>query len=401
MFLLGLVFFIPKSPAIIYRYLIVLCLLLFLCFGCDEASVWGPDETKDGRQESFVFDSLNRATKGASVGEKTSSGDSAANLVAAVPFALSASVPPEQDADNICSRLLPGSPRGLSCLHCTQPEARNQARVLVNTLLQSCVKNVAISFLVDGTFGFDEGFLKEQIDTLSASGRKLFISFYLLNGATQRQWKGTSINAVGTKTPPEEFRKRLFSDTKLQSDIQQLVLRLLPVIRHAKHAHSDVTLILALEDNLTDKAFAKLSEIVSAVVPTTLMLRFGRNACVGCYPGNQGGIEDGYVEEVHTLSAAMAKSVADGIVSNDGLYYSWDEESAADSAGGTLPTLQDLGAVRDAAQSKNNAFLLWTGEFQGRFIVEERIPIHPSRRNYVMPAPRQISRIMEFLRAGR
>lgn len=282
-----------------------------------------------------------------------------------------------------CAELIETTPRGFACLHCTQPEAKQQATVLASLLHKSCLKNIAINYLVDGTFDFNSQLLIDHLALLSEGDRTVFVYFYLTNGATARRWDVTNIDAFATKMPPEEFRKAIITDDALHSEYQQLLIRLIPVLEAAAQYGAQVSLVLALEDNLTLQSFNALYDLTIETLPTMLPVSIGRNPCPGCYSGNDATIPTGVFEEKHTLSPHT--NVRDGMITNDGRDYNSGE-------------LEKLAALRDRATSLNSAFILWSAERQGLNDYENGIYPHPTERNYQMPSIEEQREMVYFLR---
>jgi hypothetical protein len=296
-----------------------------------------------------------------------------------------------------CGRLYSTAPRGLACLHCTQPEAQFQAKQIRSVLEASCLRNIAINYLVDGTFSFDHSFLIDEITSLTSGGRQLFISFYLSNGPAQRRYDTTDIHSFGTKISPEEFRRRIQGDVSLQGEYQIIVDRLVPVIRYARQRGASVGLIPMLEDNLNDQAFQSMVELTLAVVPPELTVGIGRNPCPNCYPGNEAGIPGGVFEEFHTdwsgLVSATGRPVSGGIITNDGRDYT----SPAQPRPEAETTLNELTTVRDAAGANNNSFILWSAARQGLQHTGGDFP-NPAYRSYSPITNTEQRELVSFLR---
>lgn len=295
-----------------------------------------------------------------------------------------------------CSQLIEGPPRGLACLHCNQPEARGQAKILSLLLRRSCLRNIAINYLVDGTFSFDEAFLFEEVEKLTANGRRLFLYFYITNGPSQRSWESTPINAFGVRMSPGEFRYRIQTDPQMQFEYQALTNRLIPVIRYALSRGAVVFLIPALEDNLSNTAFEAMLELALDVVPPDLPVAFGRNPCPNCFSGNEGGVPDGLFLDVHHSSPFI--SSRDGLVTNDGTDYLY----VPNGGGNGVLTLDDLKPIRDSSARTNNVFILWNAKRQGFPGIgdDDRTVKHPSERTYQIPSFAEREAIIEFLRGN-
>ncbi len=300
-------------------------------------------------------------------------------------------------ADEPCVSLIAAPARGLSCLHCNQPEAGAQPDLIVDLLRRSCLKNVAINYLVDGTFSFNEALLARHIEVLTAFGRRLVVQFYLTNGATQRNWRDTAVTAFGVQMPPEDFRRQILSDFSLQGEYQRIVARLIPIISYARSRGAEVLLVPGLEDNLSNAAFALLVQLAREALPEGMNVHFGRNPCSGCYEGNEDGVPAGVFLEQHTAGANVF--VSGGVVTNDGTDYM--PEIDAQSLGDFAVTLRSLAAVRDQAAQARNVFILWSAERQG--LVPQGssfIFLPPESRTYEVPDSTEQQDIILFLRAG-
>jgi hypothetical protein len=296
-----------------------------------------------------------------------------------------------------CERLLLGPPRGLACLHCLHPKAQGQAEVIASILRRSCLKNVAINYLVDGTFSFDENFLLEQIASLSDAGRNLSLVFYLGNGPAQRRHSTTRINGFGAKISPEDFRSRILSDTGLQAQYQRLVARLLPIIRFARQNRGRVYLVPILEDNLDDRSFEKLFELTLDVLGSDSQAAVVRNPCgYACYDGNTVGLPDGVGDEAHIMVPPINSEAV--IVTNDGRDYS---SPAKGTPGSAVISLADLSSLRDAARDKGIVFILWDAGRQGLPADYESTQFAlPQDRNYLIPSYAEQDELISFLRGG-
>jgi hypothetical protein len=295
-----------------------------------------------------------------------------------------------------CPVLLQGVPRGLSCLHCTQAEANEQSRVIASILFHSCLENVAINYLVDGTFSYDPYVLRDHVDLLSSNGRRPFLFFYLSNGATQRQWDRTTQNSFGVRVRPEEFRNRILTDRSLQEEFRSIVRRVIPIAEYAIGKGAIVSFIPALEDNLDDTSFQKLFDLTLRELPPALPVAIGRNPCPSCYQGNTIGVPSGLFVEEHTVNPYP--NIRDGVVSNDGRDYHFDEYSSGNTD--RKLRLEDLKQIRNSSSLMNNTFILWSGKRQGLQNYQPGTTVYPlpSERQYQMPSVQEQAAVLQFLR---
>lgn len=297
-----------------------------------------------------------------------------------------------------CPSLLENPPRGLSCLHCTFPAAKQQADEIVSILTGACISNVAIAYLVDGTFGFDPALLRSHISQLTADGRTLFLHLYLLNGPGQRRWHSARFDGTATSIPPAEFRERIQTDEALRREVVTLVERLVPLLREATQRGAFISIVPMLEDNLDARSFKSLAELVKGAIPADIRYELGRNPCKGCSRGADGDIPEGLFAESH--SARASNTPRRGVLSNDGHLYCLDE-SCADHDQVPLRELQE--AARRAAENQT-VYLLWTGSWQGVVTGSDdaggakTVLRRPEERQYPLPTPVERSALIRFLR---
>ncbi len=371
---------------------ILIVLLLLNLNACDEDyRMWSMQKEQEASSETQLSEELSQRVTKSPTFETLALIDSISS-VPEVPLNYPLDVLSEYDT---CPVLLSGTPRGLSCLHCTQPEAKEQSRIIASLLFYSCLKNPAINYLVDGTFSYDPYLIKEHIDLLSSNQRTPFMFFYLSNGATQRQWDRATVSSFGVRIKPEDFRRRILTDHTLQDEYRSIVQRLVPLLQYAIQKGAIVSLIPALEDNLDDTSFQKLLNIILETLPPGLMVAIGRNPCPNCYSGNTIGVPPGLFIEEHTINPFP--QIRDGVISNDGREYHFDETFSSTER---KLRLEDLKELRNNSTYLNNAFILWSGKRQG---LHDYIPgtttyPKPSERTYSKPSLGEQGAILRFLR---
>ena len=291
-----------------------------------------------------------------------------------------------------CTTLEANAPRGLACLHCMKNEAGVQSDVIVELIRRSCLQNVAINYLVDGTFDYNEQRLERHIAALTTGGRNVLIELYLTNGPGQRRYPNTVASAFASNLSVEEFRSRIKYDVAFQSEYQQHVRSFLPVITYARARGAQVLIVPGLEDNYDDATFMQIYQLTKNALPDSLGLYYGRSPCPGCHDGNEGGIPQGVHAEDHRQTAGF--SLSHGLVTNDGSDYRID----GDTSSGRIP-LDNLRAVRDQAARQSDVFILWSGRRQGLPLINgQLVSIAPSTRNYLIPDDAEQNEIIAFLR---
>lgn len=303
----------------------------------------------------------------------------------------SAPLPIEEPKDPFCSTLTTLPDRGLACLHCNHPHAREQALILSDTLLKSCHAAPVMNWLIDGSFGHDPEFMAGQITSLASFGRHPTAIFYLYNGASQRRYKSTEVPGFGTKIEPGEFRHRIQHDGALRDSYRAMIRDRLPLFEHALNNGARVILVIGLEDNLDDRAFNSMLNLTREVVGA-LPVEYARNPCKSCYEGNEGGILAGILEEKHTAGIAYNSN---GIVTNDGQCFKFDAEFPSDKD----RTLDDLRESRDSAARIGATYVLWSARAQGLPCNGNTpgSPQSPDERIYAKPNEAEQKELIRFL----
>ena len=290
-----------------------------------------------------------------------------------------------------CQILQQSAPRGLACLHCSQPQARRQAIAIRNILLEACLENIAVNYLVDGTFLYDEQFLMHELSHLTAGGRRLHVVLYLLNGCAQRGYYQRTDAFLAMS--PEEFRSRLARDSSLHTAYMRHVELRRPLIARALQLGASVTVVPMLEDNLDGSSFEQLAELTARALPAEWDIRFGRSPCPRCHAGNDGDIHEGIQAEWHTIRAN--RGIQGGIITNDGFeYYS----SSFPRPPLAVVHLDDLRSLAARAGQLDNTFILWSARRQG--IEKEGMLPPPAERRYEIPSPGERRELLRFLRGA-
>lgn len=298
--------------------------------------------------------------------------------------------PPPIEADAFgCVSLLDSPPRGLSTMHCNLNEARPQCEKLINVLARSCLKRPAISYLVDGTFGFHPSHMNHDIVTLASGGREINVLFYLTSGPTQRRYKTQTYGGFGTRISPEEFRSRIQSNPSFQNEYVNLFKRIDPIITTINSLGGKALVVMMLEDNLTDPAAQKMMQLLTPHISNKA--RLGRNPSPGSYPGNGSAVFTGLFREEH---ACIDSNAANGVITNDGKTYLLAKQSS------NYPqcSLAQIKALQNKATDLNSVFLLWSAPFQG--LTSTNLP-PPKGRRYEIPTTEQEKEIINILTGGK
>jgi len=298
--------------------------------------------------------------------------------------------PIPEPPQNVCTNLIPKSPRGMQCLHCNVPNAKAQANALVDITYKSCVSRPAINFLVGGGFGFNAPLMSSLIEKLSRNGREPHVVFYLTSGPNQRGWAECRVAGFGDCIKPEEFRRKIRLEVPYQLEYRSLFNRLKPLIRQIHEAGGQSFVIAALEDNLDDISFIVMSDLLLPAFEPGIPIKRCRNPCPNCYPGNGSRIPVNHCREDHTISASH--NIFQGIVSNDGATALFPGEQS------NFNPQFDVQAFRpwlSRSAVMESVAILWIAKYQGLY-GGSLPPV--DQRNYAMPVFGEAETLLQILR---
>lgn len=260
-----------------------------------------------------------------------------------------------------CDSLKEGLPIGISCLHCAHPNARKQAMQIAEVLRDSCRENIALTFLVDGSFGLDRNFLGELIKTATANGATLHLYMYMGNGPWQRRLGKMPDKGFGSQISPEELRSEIFSNEDLRMKFQTIVKFNEPLIDFNNSKNGLSYIIPILEDNNDYKTAREFESLVKQTMLPQIGYSLGRSPCPNCYDGNDDSIPNDVFYDQHIGSAFDNIEHTNGLVVNDGKDFSFPNEV---NNGNNLSFDQLLRYVQ-AAHAASNTFVIWNREYQG------------------------------------
>lgn len=261
---------------------------------------------------------------------------------------------------NTCSKMIPGSPLGISCLHCAHPKAQVQAIQIAEILRDSCRENIAMTMLVDGTFGTNRDFMGELVRIASEYGARLHLYLYLANGPWQRRTSGLPQRGFGTGIKPENFRKRIVTDEALRNTYRNIIKFNEPLVSYATSIGNVAYILPMLEDNLDFQAARAMENLVTTTLLPSLSYAVGRNPCPGCYTGNDASIPPGIFIDQHTGSS-INPIFKDGLITNDGVDMNFNEVTNSE----TEISLSQIKNLIAQSKATNNTFVIWNREYQG------------------------------------
>ena len=297
---------------------------------------------------------------------------------------------PHVNAQDNCTTLIDRPYRGLSCLHCMHPDAPGGAAPFVEVLQASCLKRVALAFVVDGSFGWNADEIYNAIDSLSGSGRSLWLHLYVYNGPAQRRWKSKVFNSFAVMDP-NLFRSRIVSDAGLRAQFAAIVdQRIAPIVNYAQQHGVAISLAPALEDNLDDRSFKEALGLIKANLHGVTAMRYIRSPCYRCGGGSSSNLPAGVSLEQHTLSPRFV--ARNGIIHTDGEYFHFSSDVAWSSAD---PSLAGLTTLLSNSGARGNIFLLWMPKYQDA--PPGLVPRSPDNRNYRIPTESERAELIKFL----
>lgn len=291
--------------------------------------------------------------------------------------------------DKYCTELKDLPYRGIAMLHCNLDQARPNCEMIDDALLYSCIKHISINYLINGTFGFNPSHMAHDFHILSANGRKLEVTFYLLNGPGQRRYNSTQDNSFDVRISPESFRARIKSqDPNIKQAYVHNVDRITPLIDSLLLSNHRVRLVPMLEDNLDVGSFNQLITWTKNKLPNRAV-EYGRNPC-SCYSGADSLIPAGIFPEVHASNGYV--STKNGLVTNDGDGFHFPGDNDPFSR---IVRWQDILQTMYSANHLSNSFILWHHANQG--LTSNNLP-PPSGRRYKQLEQKHLDWYRDFLR---
>lgn len=314
---------------------------------------------------------------------------------ATTPTAIPATPTPEITPTPVATPRFGGQPRGFTLLYLMHPRARDSVERSLETLEEADIQEVAIGVLTDGTFGKDFGYLSSVVRRLNERNRIVVLSLYLTNGATQRQWDLTPINAGFVNIDPEYFRTLIRFDSATRDEFASMVREVKPIfeLNARLNERNQNIAIMMLEDNLDRDSYVAMKEIARREFGT-IRVDYMRNPCEGCYDGNDGDSAGDGVER-HSHNALPGLTIRDSI-SFDGFGYRYPDENEEEDE--KAISFEDAFSLMERAAQKELRYVaLWRKDRQG--LAVQPAP-HPDQRNYAAASRDQIEHDARLLRAG-
>ena len=288
-----------------------------------------------------------------------------------------------------------GQPRGYTMLYAMQPEARAVVESHIETMRAARIREPYIGVLVDGTFGLDFEYLKTIIARLSVE-RNLTMVLYLTNGATQRDWETTKIDAPFVTKDPKLFRSEILFDQKLRAQFSAIAAQARNILQYSLEqnpANQNLVSVM-LEDNLDLTAYRSMRDLARQEVGS--LASFIRSTCLRCFDSKDEGSDadtDGDAREEHKLELFSVLKRGDAF-SLDGVGFAYPGEVA-----GVGVSPEQLSANIQASYLRGLRFFgLWRHNWQG--VVSEGNKLTPDKRSYLPSTPEQEAFELSMLRLG-
>ena len=289
--------------------------------------------------------------------------------------------PEEEDEDEYVVPKFTGQARGYAMLYLMHPKARHTAATELQTLLHSGIKEVYLSVLTDGTFGKDFDYLKNVLQIFHEKNRVTTLALYLTNGSSMRKYNTTTIEAGFNKIAPEEFRTLIRYDLTTRNKFAEMVREVKPVFDYNRSLsiNNKNIAIVMLEDNLDADSYVAMRNIASSILGDSV--KFVRNPCPNCYPGNDAE-PVGDPLEFHSPNNIPELRTNDGFTLDGvGFHFPWESGSGL--------SIDDVKALQSQCYGKGAGyFAIW--RFQRQGIYKQGEVIHPDDRNYEIPTAEQV-----------
>ena len=284
----------------------------------------------------------------------------------------------------IQEELLNVGPRGLAMLHGQMGGAKTQIKTLTQIILDSKVKEPCVNVLCGGGFGANIPWLLDLVNTLNQGGRQLHLLLYMTNGPSQRHYSNTPVDGLFTRISPERLRDKIQSSTEYHQVFQDHCRKFVGIFERNSVLGGTNYVCPQLEDNLTNSAFGAMISLMEPIFPENV--KRVRNACSGCYKGNESKVPEWVLKESH--GAGISDKTA--FYTNDGTTYLFDGEQTTYPR--SIP-LSGLSGTRKMCAIKRIPFILWSAKYQG---LSNKTPA-PALRDYVIPTARERAELIQFL----
>lgn len=276
--------------------------------------------------------------------------------------------------------------RGVSCFHCNANA--KQARAICATQYAANLKNNAINFLVDGSFGYNFDTMAYCINLLSYGERQLKVLIYVTSGPGLRrcaEYKRLNVKGAFSGICPAQFNSLITSDARFRGYyINHVETRVKPIVEHAL-AMGAIPMVGWLEDNFTNTAFNSVLSLTAEGLHG-LPVSFVRNPM-----GPGFDLPQEVKLEVHRAPKSIKHT--GGFVFTDGAGFFFRRESGWKKG----PRITTYSRLRDQAGTTGNTFLLWVDLWQGLTRTGTRIQ-NPMRRRYPLPRRDEQVEVWRFLR---
>jgi len=286
-----------------------------------------------------------------------------------------------------------GQARGYTMLYALQPEAQAVTESNISALLSARLREPHIGILIDGTFGRDYEYLKDIIRRLNGDGRRLTLALYLSNGATQRKWRTTPINAPFVRINPEDFRQDIRRNVEIRAQYSEIAANARRIFDYNLSLNSGAKnfAVVMLEDNLDRESFRAMAQLANEQLNGVATIV--RNPCESCGVSGTDGDTLGYAREEHSASGFLKLQRGDGFtLDGTGFSYPTEPQSTA------VNPQQLTSLIVDGYQKGLSYFGLWRAGWQG--VSSDGQNLAPNARSYSVPTADEMEFEVTALREG-
>jgi hypothetical protein len=278
-------------------------------------------------------------------------------------------------------------------LYALQPEAQAVTESNISALLSARIREPHIGVLIDGTFGRDYEYLKDIIRRLSGDGRQLALALYLSNGATQRRWRTTPINAPFVRINPEDFRQDIRRNVEIRAQYSEIAANARRIFDYnlSLNPRAKNFAVVMLEDNLDRESFRAMVQLANEQLNGVATIV--RNPCESCGVAGTEGDTLGYAREEHSVIGFLRLQQGDGFTL-DGTGFSYPTEAQSTA----VDPQQLTSLITDSYQKGLSYFGLWRAGWQG--VSADGQNREPKARSYIASTADEMEFEIRALREG-
>ena len=287
-----------------------------------------------------------------------------------------------------------GQARGYTMLAFSLPKARETMNAQIQNMLDSGVKDLYLSILIDSFFDFDAQYIKDVLSKLSDNNsRRIIFHAFLVSGPTQETCDQYEEKSLLSYLCPYDFAEKIFFDFDTRKKLKNLAKDVAPIFEHnlSLGTENENLVSTVLEDFLLDEEYSETVSIVKPLVPSDVI--FHRNPCY-CQDSPEDPGKFNSSIESHNLDILDSLGTGDGI-SLDGTGHYFSVKDAKNK----LSTDEVKRLFKHSVEKGLAYSALWRFERQGLGAKASKNTL-PDDRNYEVPTAEQLRVERDILVAG-